>query len=153
MNRRTQPGFTLTELMIVVAIIGILAAIAIPSYQDYVARAQVSEAVTLASALRAPVTEYYLDHGYWPTRVGPGSEKGAISGTIKGKHVAIIAYLASGTTVLLRGLMKSTGVNANIRSKTVDIQGTALPDGRIEWVCKAVPPHGVDEKYLPGACK
>ena len=141
-----------------VAIIGILAAIAIPSYQDYVARAQVSEAITLASALRAPITEYYLDHGNWPVRVGPGSEKGAISGTIKGRYVAIIAYAYPyppdpGTTVLLRGLMKSTGVNANIRSKTVDIQGTALPDGRIEWVCKAVPPHGVDEKYLPGACK
>ena len=62
-----QKGFTLIELMIVVAIIGVLAAIAIPAYQDYTIRAQVSEGLTLASGAKAAVSEYYMNHGAWPT--------------------------------------------------------------------------------------
>ncbi len=62
-----QKGFTLIELMIVVAIIGILAAIAIPAYQDFTIRAQVTEGLNLASSIKASVAEYYSDHGTWPT--------------------------------------------------------------------------------------
>ncbi|MGH8755147.1 MAG: pilin, partial [Burkholderiales bacterium] len=61
-----QKGFTLIELMIVVAIIGILAAVAIPAYQDYTARAQVTEAVGLLSGGKTPMAEYYADKGVWP---------------------------------------------------------------------------------------
>ncbi len=62
-----QHGFTLIELMIVVAIIGILAAIAIPAYQDYTIRAQVSEGLTLAAGAKTAVSEYFLERGAWPT--------------------------------------------------------------------------------------
>ncbi|EOD9180028.1 pilin [Neisseria gonorrhoeae] len=63
-----QKGFTLIELMIVIAIVGILAAVALPAYQDYTARAQVSEAILLAEGQKSAVTEYYLNHGIWPER-------------------------------------------------------------------------------------
>ncbi|HGH6463390.1 TPA: pilin, partial [Neisseria meningitidis] len=77
-----QKGFTLIELMIVIAIVGILAAVALPAYQDYTARAQVSEAILLAESQKSAVTEYYLNHGIWP---GDNSSAGvASSSTIKG---------------------------------------------------------------------
>ncbi|ENS6833896.1 pilin, partial [Neisseria gonorrhoeae] len=80
-----QKGFTLIELMIVIAIVGILAAVALPAYQDYTARAQVSEAILLAEGQKSAVTEYYLNHGTWPennTSAGVASPA-----EIKGKYV------------------------------------------------------------------
>ncbi|EPH9049075.1 pilin, partial [Neisseria gonorrhoeae] len=80
-----QKGFTLIELMIVIAIVGILAAVALPAYQDYTARAQVSEAILLAEGQKSAVTEYYLNNGIWPennTSAGVAS-----SDKIKGKYV------------------------------------------------------------------
>ncbi|HFC7713102.1 TPA: pilin [Neisseria meningitidis] len=80
-----QKGFTLIELMIVIAIVGILAAVALPAYQDYTARAQVSEAILLAEGQKSAVTEYYLNHGKWPAN---NSSAGvATSSEIKGKYV------------------------------------------------------------------
>ncbi|HEZ8350356.1 TPA: pilin, partial [Neisseria gonorrhoeae] len=81
-----QKGFTLIELMIVIAIVGILAAVALPAYQDYTARAQVSEAILLAEGQKSAVTEYYLNHGEWPennTSAGVASP----ADKIKGKYV------------------------------------------------------------------
>ncbi|EPI7530468.1 pilin [Neisseria gonorrhoeae] len=80
-----QKGFTLIELMIVIAIVGILAAVALPAYQDYTARAQVSEAILLAEGQKSAVTEYYLNNGIWPENNGAA---GVASPTdIKGKYV------------------------------------------------------------------
>ncbi|EMT8354841.1 pilin [Neisseria gonorrhoeae] len=69
-----QKGFTLIELMIVIAIVGILAAVALPAYQDYTARAQVSEAILLAEGQKSAVTEYYLNNGKWPADNGTNIE-------------------------------------------------------------------------------
>ncbi|EPH8549325.1 pilin, partial [Neisseria gonorrhoeae] len=80
-----QKGFTLIELMIVIAIVGILAAVALPAYQDYTARAQVSEAILLAEGQKSAVTEYYLNNGEWPknnTSAGVANPS-----DIKGKYV------------------------------------------------------------------
>ncbi|HEZ4433686.1 TPA: pilin, partial [Neisseria meningitidis] len=103
-----QKGFTLIELMIVIAIVGILAAVALPAYQDYTARAQVSEAILLAEGQKSAVTEYYLNHGEWP---GNNSDAGvATSSEIKGKYVQSVE-VAKG---VITATMLSTGVNKEI---------------------------------------
>ncbi|HGL9819827.1 TPA: pilin, partial [Neisseria gonorrhoeae] len=98
-----QKGFTLIELMIVIAIVGILAAVALPAYQDYTARAQVSEAILLAEGQKSAVTEYYLNNGEWPednTSAGVAS-----SAEIKGKYVQKVE-VAKG---VVTATMKSDG--------------------------------------------
>ncbi|ENS6824143.1 pilin [Neisseria gonorrhoeae] len=81
-----QKGFTLIELMIVIAIVGILAAVALPAYQDYTARAQVSEAILLAEGQKSAVTEYYLNNGIWPENNGDAGVASSPT-DIKGKYV------------------------------------------------------------------
>ncbi|ENS5804653.1 pilin, partial [Neisseria gonorrhoeae] len=103
-----QKGFTLIELMIVIAIVGILAAVALPAYQDYTARAQVSEAILLAEGQKSAVAGYYLNHGEWPennTSAGVAS-----SDKIKGKYVQKVE-VAKG---VVTAQMASTGVNKEI---------------------------------------
>ncbi|ENV7312918.1 pilin, partial [Neisseria gonorrhoeae] len=81
-----QKGFTLIELMIVIAIVGILAAVALPAYQDYTARAQVSEAILLAEGQKSAVTEYYLNNGEWP-KDNASAGVASTPTDIKGKYV------------------------------------------------------------------
>ncbi len=151
MNKKTQQGFTLIELMIVVAIIGILAAVAIPSYQDYTARAQVSEAVNLNAGLKTPFSEYFLDKGVWPIITKLGAQT-------KGKYVKDITADNEGKNsnkINIFATMKSAGVNKGVQSKTMILQGEVNTTiGTIDWTCdKAVTKATLDEKYLPGACK
>ncbi|HGG7873128.1 TPA: fimbrial major subunit PilE, partial [Neisseria meningitidis] len=104
-----QKGFTLIELMIVIAIVGILAAVALPAYQDYTARAQVSEAILLAEGQKSAVTEYYLNHGEWPAN---NSSAGvATSADIKGKYVKSVEVKNGVVTAQ----MASSNVNNEIK--------------------------------------
>ncbi|HEZ0067167.1 TPA: pilin, partial [Neisseria meningitidis] len=104
-----QKGFTLIELMIVIAIVGILAAVALPAYQDYTARAQVSEAILLAEGQKSAVTEYYLNHGIWP---GDNTSAGVASSTdIKGKYVQKVEVKNGVVTAT----MASSNVNNEIK--------------------------------------
>ncbi|MGT9711733.1 pilin [Neisseria meningitidis] len=159
-----QKGFTLIELMIVIAIVGILAAVALPAYQDYTARAQVSEAILLAEGQKSAVTEYYLNHGEWPS---DNSAAGvASSSTIKGKYVKEVT-VAKG---VITATMLSSGVNKEIQGKKLSLWAKRQ-DGSVKWFCgqpvtraaKAgtnndeVTADGtndkIDTKHLPSTCR
>ncbi|ENX7495185.1 pilin [Neisseria gonorrhoeae] len=123
-----QKGFTLIELMIVIAIVGILAAVALPAYQDYTARAQVSEAILLAEGQKSAVTEYYLNHGKWPEN---NDSAGVANPTeIKGKYVQSVT-VAKG---VVTAQMKSDGVNNEIKDKKLSLWAKR-ENGSVKWFC------------------
>ncbi|ENV5624408.1 pilin, partial [Neisseria gonorrhoeae] len=123
-----QKGFTLIELMIVIAIVGILAAVALPAYQDYTARAQVSEAILLAEGQKSAVTEYYLNNGKWPADNGAAGV--ASSSSIKGKYVQKVEVKNGVVTAT----MKSDGVNKEIKDKKLSLWAKRQ-DGSVKWFC------------------
>lgn len=133
--RKIQSGFTLIELMIVVAIIGILAAVAIPQYQNYVARAQVAEALVLASGAKMAVAEYRSTTGEWPS--GNAEAGLGVATTIKGKYVEMLAV--GGSTVggveygVVDVLFKSTA-HAKIAGNVMRLSATD-EGGSISWKC------------------
>jgi type IV pilus assembly protein PilA len=143
-------GFTLIELMIVVAIIGILAAIAIPAYQDYIARSQASEALQLLGGAKAPMAEFYGDKGVWPA--GPGS----VMGTLSGKYISSIYYTSgspsspTSLSLSIEALFKGTGTSTLVQNRTLVLVTTN--GGRI-WRCQVGGASPVQQKYLPAACK
>ncbi|HGO7055827.1 TPA: pilin [Neisseria meningitidis] len=158
-----QKGFTLIELMIVIAIVGILAAVALPAYQDYTARAQVSEAILLAEGQKSAVTEYYLNHGKWPD--GNSDAGVASSSTIKGKYVEKVE-VAKG---VITATMLSTGVNNEIKGKKLSLWAKRQ-DGSVKWFCgqpvkrddanakddvaAATDNNGkINTKHLPSTCR
>ena len=154
--KKIQQGFTLIELMIVVAIIGILAAIAIPAYQDYTIRAQVTEGMNLAAAAKVATTEYWQDRGVFPAdnaTAGLASPATAING----KYVSQVAVTAPTTTSGLITVTFSSAApqaaHANIGNPTTTLTFAATPaagDGAIEWVCTG---GTVAQKYRPAACR
>ncbi|ENV2248376.1 pilin, partial [Neisseria gonorrhoeae] len=123
-----QKGFTLIELMIVIAIVGILAAVALPAYQDYTARAQVSEAILLAEGQKSAVTEYYLNHGEWPK--DNGSAGVASASEIKGKYVQSVTV----TNGVVTAQMKPSGVNKEIQGKKLSLWAKREA-GSVKWFC------------------
>ncbi|HFB6475566.1 TPA: pilin, partial [Neisseria gonorrhoeae] len=123
-----QKGFTLIELMIVIAIVGILAAVALPAYQDYTARAQVSEAILLAEGQKSAVTEYYLNNGEWPEN--NASAGVASPGEIKGKYVQKVE-VAKG---VVTAQMASSNVNKEIKDKKLSLWAKR-EDGSVKWFC------------------
>lgn len=151
---KLQQGFTLIELMIVVAIIGILAAVAIPSYQDYTARAQVSEGLALTSAYKTTLAEFYADQG----RFDPGGTAvtlTSLGGTTAGKYVASIALAnAALGTIDVVATFKTTGVASAIQNSDFAIE---TGNGGKTWLCGSLvanaPANPVAAKLTPGACK
>ena len=137
-----QKGFTLIELMIVIAIIGILAVVALPAYQDYTARAQVSEALTLAEGQKSAVTEYRSDRGAWPT----SNAMAGVASSISGKYVASVVVGANGA---ITATMKATGVNNDIKGKTLILVPTDNK-GSFTWTCNT---GTVEQKFRPSTCR
>src|ERR1700744_1588165 len=153
--KNVQKGFTLIELMIVVAIIAILAAIAIPQYQNYIIRTQVSEGLNLADGAKTAVSEFYNNKGHFP-RVGASAGLPAVDASTGGKYVK--------TTLVANGVITAKFANAangkEANDKINDSVVALSPfdnGGTITWNCKhtskAAKPTDVQEQFLPQACR
>jgi len=161
MSKQVQKGFTLIELMIVVAIIGILAAIAIPAYQNYTIRAQVTEGLSLAAGWKTSVAEFYNQYGTWPTGYSSTGSSTTIvaAGSTTGKYVTGITVTGGAIIVTYGG----TQANTNISTKTLVLNPALSSNNDVIWVCGyATLPTGatavtttastVPAQYLPTAC-
>ena len=147
MNRATlQQGFTLIELMIVVAIIGILAAVAIPAYQDYIGRSQAIEAVNLMAATKGPLSEHYHNNGVWPSSIL------SITTSTSGRYTAAMSITAgagvsNGGAITVEATYQATGVNASLAGMTITL---ATGDSGLNWSCTG---GSLPSKFRPGACR
>lgn len=149
--KKVQQGFTLIELMIVVAIIGILAAVALPAYQDYTVRAKMSEVVLAASGPRTSVTESFQARGAMPTNQSLAGM--AASTDYATNLVTSVAYTRTSDTVGYITALATTAVGGGVTaSQGVRLTGTGnASTGIVNWVC--APEGGIQTKYLPATCR
>jgi len=142
---KKQQGFTLIELMIVVAIIGILAAIAIPAYQDYTIRAQVSEGLNLSGGAKAAVTEFFQDRGTMPSS---NTNAGlAASTAIVGKYVSTVAV---GDQDGIITVTYGGDAHTTISGQAITLTADTTAAGSVQWDCAG---SGIVPKHLPAACR
>jgi type IV pilus assembly protein PilA len=140
--KNVQKGFTLIELMIVVAIIGILAAIAIPAYQDYITRSKVTELVTAGSACKASVSEYYQTQNVFPAN---NSSAGCANNATK----YVSSLTVSGNVITVTALTGAGAIPATASGAYV-LSGASSSTGTIDWSCTS---STITAKYLPANCR
>lgn len=151
MKRHLQQGFTLIELMIVVAIVGILAAVALPAYQDYTKRARMTEVIMAASACRSTISEVYQNATTLPAAGAWGCEATNVT-----KFVQTLRTTATGA---IEVQAKGFG-DADIDDKWIVLTPTAPTGGTLaagsvvaSWVCGPTTNDGIAAKFLPGSCR
>ncbi len=139
--RRHTDGFSLIELMVVVAIIAILASIALPAYQDYVARAQVAEGFSLSTGAKDAIALHYGDHGVYPA---DNADAGlAAPASINGRYVSSVSVDSGGNI----SAMFSSSASSKISGQTLTLSVTDV-GGALRWQCS-----GLDYRYLPSSCR
>ena len=147
--KKVQQGFTLIELMIVVAIIGILAAIAIPAYQDYTVRAQVSEGLNLGGGAKTAVTEFFQDRGAWPVNNDQAGLDATIT-NIAGKYVKSVAVSAGGVNPSIVTVVYGNDAHATLLATKSITLVPANAGGSVTWTCSS---PALPDKHLPAACR
>ncbi|GAB3286843.1 pilin [Parahaliea aestuarii] len=149
MQKQVQQGFTLIELMIVIAIVGILAAIALPAYQDYTIRAKMSEPMASLAEGKTSVQEYYVARGFLPDSA---SEAGITEFQNK-DVVKSVWFTSAGGPALFASVQTSLYSGATDGADTFMLSGTTRSDGSIIWKCKQGTTDEIPAKYLPGSCR
>jgi type IV pilus assembly protein PilA len=145
MMKKAQQGFTLIELMIVVAIVGILAALALPAYQDYTVRSKVSEGAARLAEAKVSVAEYYSSNSTFPQGAATAGFNTAAAG-----YVSTIGCASGGCSLIE---LTFGNKEPKLAGKTLALSGTAT-NGQVVWKCKAgTTGTPLESKYLPGSCR
>ncbi|MCZ6830725.1 MAG: pilin [Gammaproteobacteria bacterium] len=146
MKKTNQKGFTLIELMIVIAIVGILAAVALPAYQDYTIRAKMAEALATIGEAKTSVSEYFIANGSIPLTAA----NAGIRTNINTKIVASMTYAPGVITLITQDDVGGT-ISASANAFSLSISSTQ--GGTPQWVCRAAGTNPIEPKYLPANCR